>query len=68
MGPKLSPTIPYPVSPGRSSKVEAEDEDEGGAVEGKSVEAKIEVEDDGLNRVEEGSTRAPWRPPDGSTR
>ena len=28
MGPKLSPTMPYPVSPGRSSKVEAEEEDE----------------------------------------
>ena len=28
VGPKLSPTMPYPVSPGRSSKVEAEDEDE----------------------------------------
>ena len=28
VGPKLSPTIPYPVSPGRSSKVEAEDDDE----------------------------------------
>ena len=32
MGPKLSPTMPYPVSPGRSSKVEAEEEEEVGTV------------------------------------
>ena len=28
VGLKLSPTMPYPVSPGRSSKVEAEEDDE----------------------------------------